>query len=58
MTPPQNSPKKKRKKKSETSPSGKPKNLVCTVCKQRFVGVSVEGEVGRWVGWAELICLR
>lgn len=40
MTPAQNSPKKKRKKKSETSPSGKPKNLVCTVCKQRFVGVN------------------
>lgn len=33
-------PKKKRKKKSDTDSSGKPKNLVCTVCKERFVGVS------------------
>ncbi|XP_071552720.1 uncharacterized protein [Panulirus ornatus] len=30
--------KKKRKIKSDTDSSGKPKNLVCTVCKERFVG--------------------
>lgn len=32
--------KKKRKKKSDTDSSGKPKNLVCTVCDEKFVGVS------------------
>ncbi|XP_069163805.1 uncharacterized protein [Procambarus clarkii] len=30
--------KKRRKKKSDTDSCGKPKNLVCTVCKERFVG--------------------
>ncbi|KAK8724811.1 hypothetical protein OTU49_010929, partial [Cherax quadricarinatus] len=35
---PVHSGKKKRKKKSDTDSCGKPKNLVCTVCKERFVG--------------------
>ncbi|XP_066977475.1 uncharacterized protein [Macrobrachium rosenbergii] len=30
--------KKKRRKKAETDSVGKPKNLVCTVCKERFAG--------------------
>ncbi|KAG7156734.1 Transcriptional regulator ovo-like 1 [Homarus americanus] len=30
--------KKKRKKKSDSDSSGKPKNVACTVCKERFVG--------------------
>lgn len=37
--PPVQPTKKKRKKKSDTDSSGKPKNLVCTVCDEKFVGV-------------------
>ncbi|KAK3864882.1 hypothetical protein Pcinc_013907 [Petrolisthes cinctipes] len=36
--PPAQPTKKKRKKKSDTDSSGKPKNLVCTVCEEKFVG--------------------